>query len=126
MSSKEQAINEINALRLYPEFKIEQQDANLWRINGAYDLYPSTRRIYPVADSSRYTGWKRGELLQKIRHVIKHGINQKTFDLVEFIGGKRHKTVAAGLNYGACAKEKLKREASGQYKRVVLRIVPCS
>jgi len=126
MSNKQQAIDEINALRLYPEFTIEQQDANLWRVNGMYDLYPSTRRIYRTAEPSKFTGWKRGQLLEKIRGVVKNGIVQKSYDLVYFIGIKRAEVIMSGQPYGVCYTEKTKRETSGTYKRGVLRVVPCA
>lgn len=125
MSNKQQAIDEINALRIYPEFTIEQQDANLWRINGMFDLYPSTRRIYRTAEPSKFTGWKRGELLSKMRAVVKNGIVQKSYDLVYFIGSKRMEVIMSGQPYGVCYTEKTKRERTGTYKKGVIRVVVC-
>jgi hypothetical protein len=125
MTNKQKAIAEIDALRIYPEFKVVQIDDNLWRVNDAFDLYPSTRRIFPVADSRRFMGWKQGTLIEKMREAVKKGITQKLYDVAYYVNNKKHQTIKSGLPYGVALTEKQKAEKTGQYKIGVLRVVIC-
>jgi hypothetical protein len=121
---REVAIDEINSLRQLTRFKVEQITKYHFRVNGKWDLYPTTRRIFMVGRTDRFYGWKNSaDLLHKIEKLDDAGtMPVKIFDLKYFVGGKERETLASGA-WSVCEKKKRECIGSGQYKAGILRVV---
>jgi len=122
-SKRDIATDEINALRLYPEFSVVKITDYHYRVNQMWDLYPTTRRIFKVGVSSQFKTWKYGELPSTLMKVIEQGIKPDTFDLVYFVNGKAVQSVESNLAYPIIKTKQRFHKSSGNFKNGILKIV---
>lgn len=125
-NTRDKAIAEINALRLHPEFKVEQVTEYHFRINDIWDLYPTKRKIYKVGVTTNFAGWKQGDLLNKLRLILNRGsVTAKKFDLNYFShSGKLIEVVVRKKDWKTCNAKQRILQSAGTHKMGVLKIVP--
>jgi hypothetical protein len=115
------ATNEITALN-QSKFKVEKITEYHFRINGKWDLYPTTKKIFRVADSSKFCLWKSGQLSEKLDLLEVSGSISPMFVLGYFSrSGGLIETVGSG-DYGKLIALKKQKEKSGNYKMGELKI----
>jgi hypothetical protein len=115
------ATNEIMALN-QSKFRVENVTDYHFRINGKWDLYPTTKKIFRIADSSKFCLWKSGQLSDKLDLLEVLGNISPMFVLGYFSrSGALIETVGSG-DYPKLVALKKQKEKSGNYKMGELKI----
>lgn len=115
-------IAEINTLRMNG-YVVKPINQNCFVVNDKYFLDASKLRIYLTENTSKFWGWKRHELLEKIKSIDSPKA-EKTFNLIYYIGTRKVETIASNKPRAICQAELNRRKYSENYKSGTLKIEP--